>query len=323
MYALSFNHAASAPACWLYSPDHGINSNKCQVDEPDSSPSPSPVAQMLEETRKAREEESREKWKETFWLEAELDISRRKEEEARRGIEEEAARRALDAEEMSKELEKVRAERDRLVQQVNRLREDAAAKGQGLPGGRGGGSRVVLVCLDSAVINVEAEFDLRWWGHGLEASGAALRGRVSCRNLADEARKESDVETARNAEHILTESGFLSACGAHAGAIDALSGLRDQGCDVRLWVAGQTGRFESSAAEYMAWVREHLGLEWLARMVIARDAALIKACVFLASRLPRTGRGAGGAPPEWTFVHVISASKRQEGAAREWWAHVP
>ena len=62
-------------------------------------------------------------------------------------------------------------------------------------------------------------------------------------------------DLARNSEHVLNEPGYLSACGAHRGAIEALKEMREGGMDVRLFVSGHMGRYEVGRSLFGALLR--------------------------------------------------------------------
>mmetsp|Transcript_480 Transcript_480/g.1172 ORF Transcript_480/g.1172 Transcript_480/m.1172 type:complete len:151 (-) Transcript_480:84-536(-) len=114
----------------------------------------------LDEEKRAREVAEKQRKQDTFWLEAQLDVANRKLKEAEKLLRDQAAERKADAEVMGLELEKVKAERDRYHRRAASMEEQAASQ-RARARGVQGAPRVVIVCLETAVVDADAEFRTR------------------------------------------------------------------------------------------------------------------------------------------------------------------
>jgi 5'-nucleotidase len=82
--------------------------------------------------------------------------------------------------------------------------------------------------------------------------------------------------------------GFFRNLPVAPGAVEALHWMLDAGHDVRICTAPLTA-YEHCLPEKAAWVEEHLGRDWVKRMIITKDKTIVMGDVLLDDRPDVTG----------------------------------
>jgi 5'-nucleotidase len=91
--------------------------------------------------------------------------------------------------------------------------------------------------------------------------------------------------------------GFIRELRPVPGAIEAMGAMIEAGLDVFICSSPFT-RYEHCVQEKYAWVDEHLGHEWIRRVILAKDKTLIKGDVLIDDR-PNVR---GVAEPSWEHI---------------------
>ncbi len=155
-------------------------------------------------------------------------------------------------------------------------------------------SKVVLVDMDNTLVNFDKEFGKRWAAlrPGDEASPVLNREHFELeQNFSHELRPL--------AEEIMSQPGFFIAFQPVEGAIQAVREMLADGLSVFFCTAPLPLQYETCVAEKYAWVRKHLGEEFLSKIIVTRDKTVIKGAVLIDDK-PRIS---GACPnPEWTHV---------------------
>lgn len=77
-----------------------------------------------------------------------------------------------------------------------------------------------------------------------------------------------------------------------------------------------TTRYRNCVLEKHEWVEEHLGLEWVGRMVLTRDKTLVRGAVLIDDRPDISG----AMTPEWQHVVFDAPYNRHLPGPRMTWA---
>ena len=91
--------------------------------------------------------------------------------------------------------------------------------------------------------------------------------------------------------------GFFLNLEPIAGAVEALKSLLAEGYDVRICTAPKK-IFDNCVAEKFAWVKKHLGQEFVERIVLTRDKTLVRGDILVDDK-PEIS---GVCTPAWTHV---------------------
>ena len=152
---------------------------------------------------------------------------------------------------------------------------------------------VVLVDMDSTVVDFDGAFLKRW----LVAHPGDEQLVRSRKHYELELNFPMDVRPLVTAT--IAAPGLYASMKAYDGAIDGLQDMLDRGLDVRLVTSPHPSCYAACAAEKFQWVSEHLGDEWCARLMIARDKTHVRGR-WLIDDKPRI---TGSAEPAWEHVH--------------------
>lgn len=155
-------------------------------------------------------------------------------------------------------------------------------------------SRVVLIDMDNTLVNFDAEFARRWVSRSSANDSSVVLNRKYFeleRNFDDDSR--SDVV------EIMSEAGFFIAFEPISGAIEAVKEMVDEGLSVFFCTAPMPLQYETCVAEKYAWVRKHLGDEYLSKIIITRDKTVVKGAVLIDDK--PVIKGACN-EPEWKHI---------------------
>lgn len=113
---------------------------------------------------------------------------------------------------------------------------------------------------------------------------------------------------------IFCEPGFYRDIPPMAGAIEAMNDLAQQH-EVTICTAPFLSN-PTCAQDKYTWVKEHLGKEWLQRLVVTRDKTLVRGDLLIDDR-PEVK---GAFPPLWEHVIYDAPYNRHVGKRRLTWA---
>ena len=124
------------------------------------------------------------------------------------------------------------------------------------------------------------------------------------------------VEYHARIEALALRPGFFANLEPIAGAVEALKGLLLAGYDVRICTAPKK-IFDNCVAEKFAWVKKHLGQEFVERIVLTRDKTLVRGD-FLVDDKPEV---TGVCTPTWKHVLSDQPYNRHINQPRLTWAN--
>lgn len=154
--------------------------------------------------------------------------------------------------------------------------------------------RVVLVDMDNTLVNFDLEFGRRW-----------IAARPSDTLELITTRKHFELEQNFPADlkplaiEIMSQPGFFISFEPQPHAVQAIKEMSAAGLHVLLCTAPLPFQYETCVAEKFAWVREHLGADFLSRILITRDKTVVKGRVLIDDK-PRVSGACD--KPEWTHV---------------------
>lgn len=147
--------------------------------------------------------------------------------------------------------------------------------------------RTVLVDMDGCLVDWDRGFSAAW------ANRSAINRKASYA-------MESCVppELKEEACAVFHEQGFFAGLPPMEGGLRALNEMRDAGLNVLLCTAPVlTSRY--CAAEKFGWVENHLGPDWLARIVLTTDKTVVKGDVLIDDKPRISG---SQTEPEWQQI---------------------
>lgn len=140
---------------------------------------------------------------------------------------------------------------------------------------------IILVDMDNVLVDFDGGFHEVW-----ERQGNRVLPRTSVRLEGD----YGDVS------HIIRAPGFVRGLRPVPGALEAVSELSRNHevfiCSSPLHPVHQSSR------EKLEWVAEHLGEEWLRRVILTKDKTLVKGDILIDDKPEITG----AVQPEWEHV---------------------
>ncbi|BAM83061.1 hypothetical protein CYME_CMT031C [Cyanidioschyzon merolae strain 10D] len=154
---------------------------------------------------------------------------------------------------------------------------------------------LILIDMDNTIVSFDDAFVKRWKELDPHADEALIRKRQHFEleeNLPPEARAI--------AEKIMGEPGFYASFRPLEGAIVALRAMIDRSWEVRLCSAPHPLQWEDCVRDKYSWVREHLGSDWLHRIMIVRDKTCVRGSVLIDDKPSISGFYPD---PEW--LHVV------------------
>lgn len=153
---------------------------------------------------------------------------------------------------------------------------------------------VVLIDMDNTLVDFDLEFGKRWV---VERPSDTLDLIKSRKHF--ELEQNFDAELAPVAIRIMSQPGFFISFEPSPGAIAAVKEMAAAGITVFFCTAPLPFQYETCVAEKFAWVRMHLGEEYLSKIIITRDKTVIKGTVLIDDKPKVTG---ACEKPEWTHI---------------------
>lgn len=152
----------------------------------------------------------------------------------------------------------------------------------------------ILVDMDDTIANWQDRFDEELHYFGQEALFIPRKNERTCFDLhKDRTTRESEI-----INEIMDMEGFYADLAPIEGAIDALYSMLAAGHEVSLvtspWLSNAT-----CVQDKYDWVREHLGDDWVDRVIITKDKTLIEGDVLIDDKPEIHGK----AEPKW--VHIL------------------
>jgi 5'-nucleotidase len=142
---------------------------------------------------------------------------------------------------------------------------------------------LVLVDQDAVVADFDGGFELIW------------RERYPDRPFVEPAARRSfyirddyPAEYGDEIRAIHTAEGFISGLAPVQGALDALRAMLVVGHDVRICTS-PLSTFRFCVTEKFQWVHDHLGADWVNRLIITKDKTLVRGDVLIDDKPEVTG----------------------------------
>jgi 5'-nucleotidase len=153
---------------------------------------------------------------------------------------------------------------------------------------------LILVDMDNTVVSFDDAFIKRWRELDPQAEESLIRERQHF-----ELEENLPPELRPIAEKIMASPGFYASFEPLKGAVEALQAMVAQSWEVRLCTAPHPLQWEDCVRDKYAWVREHLGAEWLHRIIIVRDKTCVRGSILVDDKPAVTGFYP---EPEWAHV---------------------
>lgn len=164
---------------------------------------------------------------------------------------------------------------------------------------------LVLIDMDGVLCDLESEFLARWRQRHPERDFVPVADRRSF-YVATQYAERFGGAVKQDIWEILSEAGFYQALPPIPGAVEALREMDAEGITVRLCTSPYF-RPVPCVAEKYGWVEEHLGFDWLERIIITKDKTLVSGDVLIDDK-PRIE---GMRAPRWRHV-VFDAPYNRE-----------
>ena len=133
---------------------------------------------------------------------------------------------------------------------------------------------LILLDQDNVLADFEAGFRQAYQARYGEAAPIEDRNHLFyIRDRLPEALRPRAVE-------IYGSPGFFAELPPIAGALDAARQLAAAGHDVRICTAPITN-YRHCVGEKIAWVEEHLGFDWTARVMLTKDKTLVRGDILI------------------------------------------
>jgi len=116
--------------------------------------------------------------------------------------------------------------------------------------------------------------------------------------------------------HLCEQPGFFKALKPMVGAIEGMRWLVAAGHDVRICTA-PLKQWQHCVAEKYAWVAEHLGEEFVRKMILTRDKSLVSGAILIDDRPNPAEHGAQ--EPPWLHFLYDQPYNRHVNARRVTW----
>lgn len=110
--------------------------------------------------------------------------------------------------------------------------------------------------------------------------------------------------------------GFILGLPPVPRALEAVRAMLDAGHDVRICTA-PLSRFTHCVPEKFQWVEDHLGPEWVARIVLTKDKTLVRGDVLIDDKPEVTG----GLVPTWEHLVFEAPYNTAAGGRRVNWGN--
>lgn len=151
---------------------------------------------------------------------------------------------------------------------------------------------LILVDQDGVLADFEAGFLQLWRAEHPDAPYVDLAGRTTWL-----IKEQYPVAWHAAMDAIHTRAGFFAGLPVMDGAVQAMDALLQAGHDVRICTSPLT-RWHNCVAEKHAWVEEHLGPQWVRRIILTKDKTLCAGDVLIDDKPHVTG----ALVPSWTHL---------------------
>jgi 5'-nucleotidase len=170
----------------------------------------------------------------------------------------------------------------------------------------------VLVDMDGVLADFEAGFLREWRLRHPEALYVPLEERTTFY-----IRDQYPAEYSSQIWDVLLMPGFFRNLPVIGGGYQALTDMRAAGIEVFI-CTGPFIEYENCVLEKYQWVDEHLGREWIKRMVLTMDKTIVDAD-YLIDDMPKI---TGVNKPRWQHVlYDLPKNRMETGKKRLTWAN--
>jgi 5'-nucleotidase len=159
---------------------------------------------------------------------------------------------------------------------------------------------LILVDQDNVLADLDAAFSARWHERYPAIPFVEPSARRAWNPVDDlpAEHREAGVD-------LYSSSGFFLGLPPVEGGRAAIDTMLEMGWDVRICTS-PIARYRHCVAEKFAWVEEHLGAQWVRRIVLTSDKTLVHGD-WLIDDKPRI---TGSRPPSWRHALFDSAHNR-------------
>jgi len=171
---------------------------------------------------------------------------------------------------------------------------------------RGGERRVVLVDMDGVIADFEGGFLKNWRERHPDKPSIPLEHRTTF-YIAD----QYPQEWRELVRQIMLAPGFYRNLEPIPGSIAALQEMSELGFEVFI-CSRPLSEYKNCVLEKYEWVEEHLGEDWVKRIILTRDKTIIKADILIDDR-PEIR---GVAMPSWEHILCDQPYNREERRKR-------
>lgn len=166
-------------------------------------------------------------------------------------------------------------------------------------------SKTILVDMDGVVCDFEAQFLQCWRSAYPDAGWIPVEQRRT--HYVD--RDPSGVYDESRSHSVITAPRFYETMPPIPGAIEALREMQDWGLEVRICTApfGKGDTAAKCEVEKRAWVKTHLGEEWLTpeRFVCIKDKTLVAGNLLIDDKPEPSSHWSGSLAKEPSWKHVV------------------
>lgn len=150
----------------------------------------------------------------------------------------------------------------------------------------------ILVDQDGVIANFEQGVINQWTDRHPDRPHIPIGQRVGFKVISQYPKRwQQDVR------NIIQSPGFFRQLPPVDGALHALQHMVDVGHDVRICTSPLT-RFDNCVTEKFHWVNDHLGEDWVPRIIVAKDKTWVRGD-YLIDDKPQVD---GSQTPTWTHV---------------------
>ncbi len=170
---------------------------------------------------------------------------------------------------------------------------------------------LILIDQDGVLADFERGFHRAWMasGHPYPAIDLAERRQFRVRDDYPESCQPA-------VDAIYTAEGFYRDLPPIAGAIDALRAMLAEGIDLRICTS-PLNHYRYCVPEKYQWVEQHLGREFVARMIVTKDKTIVHGDILIDDN-PQIH---GSRTPDWQHVLFDQPYNRHREGPRMSWAN--
>ncbi len=151
---------------------------------------------------------------------------------------------------------------------------------------------LVLIDQDGVLADFDQGFYAAWAQSGHDHPALPPHQRKSFY-----VRDDYPAHLATSVEQIYTAPGFFRDLKPIEGAVEAIQGLLNAGHDVRICTS-PLNSYRNCVQEKYEWVEQHLGLDFVARMIVTKDKTVVFGDVLIDDKPTITGTRT----PSWRHI---------------------